>query len=55
MKIRIMGMLDTVIDVDKDTFEKAVASGNLSNFMEPYMDKLVLDVTYGKEDEFDGS
>jgi hypothetical protein len=55
MKIRVVGYLDESVDVDKELYEAAEAAGHLTDFMHPYITQLDIELTYGKEDEFNGT
>lgn len=55
MRIRVVGYLDEFIEVDAELYEAALAAGHLTDFMHPILSTLNVDLTYGKEDEFDGS
>lgn len=55
MRIRVMAMIDEVIDVNKDEYEEALAKGELAKWMHPHLCKIDIELTYGPEDEFDGS
>lgn len=55
MRIKVVGFIDTVIDVNQYEYEEALAIGELSKFMEPILSNIEMDITFGKEDEFSGS
>lgn len=55
MRIRVVGYLDEFVEVDKELYEAAEAAGSLSDFMYPILTTLKVELTFGKEDEFDGS
>lgn len=54
MRIRVVGYLDECIEVDQELYEEASRSGKLEDFMYPILTTLNVELTFGKEDEFDG-
>lgn len=55
MRIRVVGYLDEFVEVDKELYEAAIAAGALDEFMHPILSTLNVELTFGKEDEFDGN
>lgn len=58
MRIRVVGYVDEVISFDADeeeTYKSAEAAGRLSEFMEAYLTSLSIELTFGREEEFDGN
>lgn len=58
MKVRIVGYVDKVLDLNADeeqTYLAAEAAGRLSEFMEAYVSSVGIEIAYGREEEFSGS
>lgn len=52
MKVRIIGIADSTINVDKEAYFKAKEDKRLHDFMDPYIKRLEMQVTYGAAEEF---
>lgn len=53
--IKVVGFVDENIHVNKELYEAAEAAGALSDFMNPILATLDIDLTFGRESEFDGN
>lgn len=55
MKIRFVGYVDEVIDIDEELYNEALAANQLSDFMHQYLTNVGIEIAYGREEEFNGS
>lgn len=54
MKVRIIGIADQTVEVNKADYWAAKRDKRLHEFMQPYIDVLVSEVTYFPLEEFNG-
>lgn len=52
MKIRVMGLIDQIIDVDKYEYIRAVDNREVDKYLEPYLDSLDVELVYGPAEDF---
>lgn len=53
MLVRIIGIADQTVNVDKADYLAAKREKRLHEFMQPYIDSLMSEVTFGPAEDFD--
>lgn len=53
MKIKIVGFLDKVVEVDEQAYRLAEQMKTLSEFMDPILETLSVEVVFGPLEEFE--
>ena len=54
MRVRFVGFIDDVLEVEDELWLNAKDNEDLQERLSPYFSKLNVNLTYGREDEFDG-
>lgn len=54
MKIRIIGIADTIVTVDREAYFKAKEEKRLHEYMDPFIKETPFEVTYAPAEDFDG-